>query len=74
MQIYPDAVTLYSFSFACMEIYYGSINAIISFKCIRAGTLILFKYTSVFYTMQLLYAAKVFISTLLKLQFISMTA
>lgn len=57
-----------------MEICYGSINAIISFKRIHAGTLILFKYTGVFYTMQLLYAAEVFISTLVKLQFISMTA
>lgn len=45
------------FSFSYMEIYYASRNAIISFKCIHAGTLILFNYTGVAYTMQVLYAA-----------------
>lgn len=44
-----------------MEIYYTSINAILSSKCIHAGTLFFFNYTGVVYV-RLLYAAEVFIT------------
>lgn len=45
-----------------MEIYHTSVNAVLAFKCIHAGTLIFFNYTGVVYVMQVLYAAEVFIT------------